>query len=895
MSPINTSLNQEEISCFATHDTWGIIDTGATKTVIGSRYIKEFLEGIHPTYRKKIRRGSCQVTFRFGNQGTLQAHQCLVIPVGKLWLKIASVPGATPLLLSNTLLRALGASVDTKHNRLVTTEPPMDISLRITDKGLYLLDVNELIKGSEQQIPCANPEAETFVQTDLNEVHKLVADSTPAEKTQSRPRCAAEVEGNASRNTSIFAESSHSNTAEANRRSEVSHHAAVLRSKQKSPSSVFSNPRVTHGIVGTTTGEAGICRTGSGIDRPLDSRGTQSSPSDLRKDSDGQDVRGDMERSKVDQVVSGVRTYQSEDRTSPDDAFHPTDDRGSRDPGQPPGPEDQAQERSRTKEHCCAQSIEPGTSIRGVLRGGVRDLQHGRDNASDTAERDQRPPEQNVPVGGGPATSHPASLHVDHGHADRSPRTRTMSMQPLGQDIPKTVAHDDQVYVAGEVDSFCESNVNKETLRFQKLVQQMEKELLAIAHSTRSIGIQHDLFEVFCSEDSQLTHQMQSLKGKAKRFSRHQGDLQTAEGRATLFRELCRDRPKHVWVSPDCGPWSMRSNFNSGRSLTMHDKVIQERHQKLSQVALCFVLCRYQHRNHRHAHREQPKGSHMFRIPSIQEIFQYMLCTEPDLCVAGDLRDPVTQEPIKKGLTILTTSTKLKNQLDSLKCSGDHSHQVIEGNTTYLGKVMSRSSFTAKYPRKFARSVSQCLLKTQFPLERPAGSIADPMLSVIDVALAASSSRSIEEPPAKRARQASHAASRGLKHGTLSAAIAGKRRRLNGRQEGDPTAVEGAEEIMKEVEKTLPRVGKTMIQDPQILQRLQQLCPDKVIRYVIACKGTDRKIAPQKIRHHRKHRSVDLSCELVVTKKLCLNQHGKSGTRNPRDRSLGSRYHVESI
>ena len=285
----------------------------------------------------------------------------------------------------------------------------------------------------------------------------------------------------------------------------------------------------------------------------------------------------------------------------------------------------------------------------------------------------------------------------------------------------------------------------------------------------------------------------------------------------------------------------------------------------------------------------------MFRIPSIQEIFQHMLCTEPDLCVAGDLRDPVTQEPIKKGLTILTTSTKLKNQLDSLKCSGDHSHQVIEGNTTYLGKVMSRSSFTAKYPRKFARSVSQCLLKTQFPLERPAGSIADPMLSVIDVALAASSSRSIEEPPAKRARQASHAASRGLKHGTLSAAIAGKRRRLNGRQEGDPTAVEGAEEIMKEVEKTLPRVGKTMIQDPQILQRLQQLCPDKVIRYVIACKGTDRKIAPQKIRHHRKHRSVDLSCELVVTKKLCLNQHGKSGTRNPRDRSLGSRYHVESI
>ena len=103
---------------FATHDTWGILDTGATKTVMGSEHLKEFLDGLQPEIKKQVKRCPCEVVFRFGNQGTLKSSQALVIPVGGMWLKIAVVQGSTPFLISNTLLRALGALIDTQNHQL---------------------------------------------------------------------------------------------------------------------------------------------------------------------------------------------------------------------------------------------------------------------------------------------------------------------------------------------------------------------------------------------------------------------------------------------------------------------------------------------------------------------------------------------------------------------------------------------------------------------------------------------------------------------------------------------------------------------------------------------------------------------------------------------------------
>ena len=98
------------------------MDLGATKSIIGSKLVPELLNGLDPEVRKHVTRCPCTVTFRFGNHGILKSQQAIVVPIHGLLLKIAVVPRATPFLLSNTLLRALGATIDTTNHVLHATK-----------------------------------------------------------------------------------------------------------------------------------------------------------------------------------------------------------------------------------------------------------------------------------------------------------------------------------------------------------------------------------------------------------------------------------------------------------------------------------------------------------------------------------------------------------------------------------------------------------------------------------------------------------------------------------------------------------------------------------------------------------------------------------------------------
>ena len=100
-------------SHFATSNSLGTVDTGATKTVIGSCFVAGLINNLTKEVRQQVSRCPCHVEFRFGSHGTLESHHALVAPIGKLKLKIAIVPGMTPFLLSNTLFRAIGAAIDT--------------------------------------------------------------------------------------------------------------------------------------------------------------------------------------------------------------------------------------------------------------------------------------------------------------------------------------------------------------------------------------------------------------------------------------------------------------------------------------------------------------------------------------------------------------------------------------------------------------------------------------------------------------------------------------------------------------------------------------------------------------------------------------------------------------
>ena len=89
------TISEPALALFASHGTSGILDTGAIKSVIGSKLLPSFLEGLPKEVRSQLFRTSCDITFRFGNQGTLDSSQALVIPLKSigLGLKIAVVPG----------------------------------------------------------------------------------------------------------------------------------------------------------------------------------------------------------------------------------------------------------------------------------------------------------------------------------------------------------------------------------------------------------------------------------------------------------------------------------------------------------------------------------------------------------------------------------------------------------------------------------------------------------------------------------------------------------------------------------------------------------------------------------------------------------------------------------
>ena len=117
------------------------------------------IRSLSPAIQRKVRRCHCQVVFK---------SQALVIPIGKLNLKVGIVPGCTPFLLSNTFMRALKALIDTANHKLLSPCLRKELSLHLTRNGLYLVDINQLATL-----------AEAVKDTEVRETYTQVGDETP--------------------------------------------------------------------------------------------------------------------------------------------------------------------------------------------------------------------------------------------------------------------------------------------------------------------------------------------------------------------------------------------------------------------------------------------------------------------------------------------------------------------------------------------------------------------------------------------------------------------------------------------------------------------------------------------------------------------------------------------
>ena len=95
------------------------------------------------------------------------------------------------------------------------------------------------------------------------------------------------------------------------------------------------------------------------------------------------------------------------------------------------------------------------------------------------------------------------------------------------------------------------------------------------------------------------------------------------------------------------------------------------------------------------------------------------------------------------------------------------------------------------------------------------------------------------------------------------------------------SALEAWTRVFDMVDPKLGRVGKLSIHDEDILQEFQELLPDKTVKFAIACRGSNRTIAPSKMLHSMKLPSVNVPSSKAVPPKYLLKMNGRTGKSCP--------------
>ena len=864
--PGPTHVNHSDDSqciLFATHGTWGVLDLGASKTVIGSNHVAELIDGLNDEVKKQVTRVKCQVTFKFGNEGTLQSEHALVIPIGPLKLKVAVVPGGTPFLVSVTLMRALRAIINCQAKTVSSHMFKHDIPLELTPRGLFLIDINAVALAarqmSGQSVLNSARKTETFATVENKDqpvmqnqpgVSDQKADTLTCQQPQPNDLTsfhAKPLDANVSSNleSQTPAGNPECEPVETIKTAEAATSDQVATKSVSFSSEIAAPTHVAEPAPEAAAATSGRCRVAGPV--PLPTGGPSSPEGGFRQQTPRREVRSCMEGPIVGELHRNSLCPKPLHVPSVGHSVHRTDDR-------------------ETRNERCTNQDDARQSERG-------EFTEPKASGSTTCHESQGQANGSQPIPDVPSRHHSFARHgrsrlgvefsdipawvygkppTDTGsqlpsHADQTsshgecigPSDSASRRSGCGHEsrMPGGLEHGlvscDDVSEPG-------SQVHPEIQHLWKQVELIQKELeLAVKHH-RQVGRPFSLAEVFCSNQSPLTHQVLQQGQSAFRHGIEQGDLSTVEGRAKLFQKMIVHQPKNVWFSPVCEPWSSWSRFNESRSSQSQQEYLEKCMDMLYQVALGLVLYRFQIQHGRHFHWEQPSKSLMFSQPGISEIHQFTQACQFDLCEVGALVDPSNGKPIKKGMTILTTSPTLYQALHGRKCRQNHEHQPIEGSLKVNDHRMRRSTYTEVYPRKFARLIAKIITANsrEWPFRWSHGMIA---LTCCDVAESVLVARSSPQAAAQKGRN-NFPKSELIQPASRAEQVT-KRRRLEGKQHVGP-CLEDCQEILNRISKQTPRVGKVEITDDDVLQPLKQMFNDKIIISVISCRGTDRTIPP---------------------------------------------------
>ena len=238
-------------------------------------------------------------------------------------------------------------------------------------------------------------------------------------------------------------------------------------------------------------------------------------------------------------------------------------------------------------------------------------------------------------------------------------------------------------------------------------------------------------------------------------------------------------------------------SFNASKSLALCEKVLSDRWNNLWQLCLAVVLFRYQSALGRHFHIEQPFGSDMYKaVACVQEVVSSLTWCKFDICRLGNLKEPQSGIPIRKKLLVCTSSQALHRFLHRKFCNQDHQHHPIAGSTIVNHQRMPLSRFTEGYPRKFARQIAKVMLGERHK-ERP---------TYVNES----------EHPTKKRR---------LGEKTTAATIE--------RMFPDISW----QTALKLADRTAPRVGVVVLEDGELLNMVQQLCPNHMVKHLVVSRN----------------------------------------------------------
>ena len=786
-------------------DGLAILDTGASRSVIGEDIVPALLKNLPWPTRSLIKIVPSRVGFKFGNNQVTHSFQQLRIPImqrnKKIWLIVEVVPKATPFLLSIQTMKVLGAHINLEDNQCFLKRLDRSLTLRQSKNGLYMIHMGELCFPNENNEPTLLANHQSSSSADSDGVHPDSCDSD-AKSTRSG-----------------FDASDHS--TECGREPPIP--AVDLDESVRS-----EEPR---------TGS--ICRPCSG-NHALGGRSAKSERKDrraftfaakswrpIKHDGDISDTTPHSSSSAV--FGRRIRDCGAHRNASDDSTSSTFTTKASN------SNKDQSTSRTWTESSCRSTSGEPSNDC------GARHSEcatYGESIGFDcTGSRVMGKQES---VLGQKAYVHEVFRGVRE-------RPRLLGLAPSKSFYCKSSHARFSDLLPGKravgTPSVCTTRHLNFQDRLTSMILQVETHeelqwLLACRrYNDTSCQKSIDLLEVYAQPDSRLSSEVHRQGGSSRRFTFEDGNLSTFDGQVQLLRTIYKYSPRNIWLAPECAPWCAWNRFNMSRGQKSHLHVLRSQEESRTHLRLCALIVKIQLEQGRHVHIENPATSSIWDQPEFEPILRCTIAAFIDQCQFG-LQHPETGEPLKKKTRIQTSSRELHQELDGRVCNHQHQHAQIAGSCRFQGKTIALSRFAAWYPRTLAKVVAKIIRASMEP------SNIIPVYAITDR----------ETPERPESREAKRSKTEGKdnpkKHSRSEIEGEEEQERINKREKKQEVS-EGSNEvdnhqewkkIFQELQTQLPKSGSVVWNgaEQDLIKKVQALLADIDVQSIVAAKGRDR-------------------------------------------------------